>query len=73
MRVSCAVILSADGLHCALRRQPAQHLDGELRADAAHGDQSLEEAFLFVIEKAEESDLAVAYLGVNVQGRFLAF
>ena len=64
------VILRADGLHGAIAGEPAQHLDGELGADAAHGDQPLEEALLFAVEKAEERDLVFAHLGVNVQRGF---
>lgn len=61
------VILGADGLHGSFRRKAAKHLDGELGADAADGDQPLEEALLFAVEEAEEGDLVVADLGVDVQ------
>jgi hypothetical protein len=54
---------------CTVRsgRKPAQHLDGQLGADAAHRDQPLKETLLFALEKAEERNLVFADLGVNVQ------
>ena len=61
------VILPANGLHGALGREPAEHLDGQLGADAADGDQPLEEPLFFALQKAEERNLVVADLGVNVQ------
>ena len=72
MRVSWRVILAADGLHGALGRKPAEHLDGKLGADAAHRDQPLEEPLLFALEKAEERDLVFADLGVDMQRRLSA-
>ena len=61
------MILRADGLHRALGREAAEDLDGQLRAYSADGDEPLEEAFLFAIEKAEEGDLVFAHLRVDVQ------
>ena len=73
MRVSCAWSCAADGLHGALGREPAEHLDGQLGADAADRDEPLEEPLLFAVEKAEQGNLVVAHLGVNVQRRLGAY
>src|ERR1035441_2679121 len=61
------MVLAANGLHGALRREAAQHLDRQFGTDAADYDQPLEEALLFAIEEAKEGDLVLADLGVNVQ------
>ncbi len=66
------VILRADGLHGAIAGEAAEHFDGELGSDAADGDQPLEEALLFALEKTEEGDLIFADLGVDVQRGFRA-
>src|ERR1700721_1106596 len=64
------MVLRADGLHRVFRRQPAQHFDGELWADAAHRDEPLEEPLFVALHKSEESDLVVAHPGMNMQRGF---
>ena len=66
------VVLSANGLDGALGGEAAEYLDGQFGADAADGDEALEEALFLAIEEAEEGDLVFADLGVDVEGGFCA-
>jgi hypothetical protein len=62
------VVLAADGLDRPLRGKSAQNRDGQLGADARDGNQPLEKPFFLAVEKAEEGNLVLGDLGVDVQG-----
>ena len=66
------VVLAANGLDGALGGEAAEYLDGQFGADAADGDEALEEALFLAIEEAEEGDLVFADLGMDVEGGFCA-
>ncbi|MCU1248659.1 MAG: hypothetical protein JWQ49_1688 [Edaphobacter sp.] len=64
------VVAGTDGGDEAIRADAAQDGDGELGADAADGEELLEEAFFLGLGEAEESDLVFADVGVDVQVGF---
>jgi len=61
------MVLAADGSDGALRIEAAEDGYSEFGSDARDGDEALEETLFFAFEKAEESNLILADLRVNVQ------
>ena len=57
--------MAADGGHQAFCTQTALDGDGELWAYAAHGNQPLEDALLFPIEKTVERQGIFTYVGMD--------
>ncbi len=67
------VVGGADGGDEAVGVDAAEHGDGELGADAGDGEEFLEEALLLRLGEAEEGDLVLADVGVDVQAGLGAF
>jgi hypothetical protein len=67
------MILRAEGGDEAIGRKAALDGDGEFGADAADGDEALEDALVVAIEEAVEGEDVFADLGVDVECNFGAF
>src|SRR5260370_21328028 len=67
------VVAGTNGGDEAIGVDAAQDRDGELGADAADGEELLEEPFLLSFGEAEEGNLVFADVSMDVQGGFCAF